>query len=215
MLKRPNVWHVWVPLRRTSYWGFTPSVACGLGRDWDRMQTVRRLEQSLNSGNASALDASLVSLWPQIEDAALEVPFAHLFGERLISKIPQDPDARRVALSLGLLSTKSEEFAASWPASGGNGKEALLTAIALGNTETALGYNATSRAVIDGMNAGEVPVRLKSLMDSNRVGEAILRAIALYESGHHGNVWTRSPMLWPSSGRLDWNGLPVRLPSRF
>jgi hypothetical protein len=158
------------------------------GGIWDRMQTVRRLEQSLNSGNEAALSASLTALWPQIEDAALEVPFAQLFGGRLISIIPQDRDARSVALSLGLLSSKSEEFAASWPTRDDGGKEALLTAIALGNTEAATGYNTTSRAVVEGMNARDIPVRLKSLMDSNRKGEAILRAIALYESGTHGNL---------------------------
>ncbi|WP_424939968.1 hypothetical protein [Aliiroseovarius sp. S253] len=157
------------------------------GGIWDRMQTVRRLEQSLNSGNEAALSASLMTLWPQIEDAALEVPFANLFGERLMSKIPQDPSARNVALSLGLLSSSSEAFAAAWPAQY-NSKERLLTAIALGNTDDATAYNATSRAVVDGLNASEVPVRLKSLMDSDRVGEAILRAIALYESGTHGNL---------------------------
>ena len=158
------------------------------GGIWDRMLTVRRFEQSLNSGNEAALTASLISLWPQIEDAALEVPFARLFGERLISNIPQDPAARTVALSLGLLSASNEAFAASWPTRGRNPKEALLTAIALGNTETASAYNATSRAVVEGLNAREIPVRLKSLMDSDRMGEAILRAISLYESGTHGNL---------------------------
>lgn len=158
------------------------------GGIWDRMQSVRRLEQSLNSKNEAALSASLKTLWPQIEDAALEVPFAQLFGERLMSNIPQDPKARNTALSLGLLSPISEEFAAAWPLSKGDDKESLLTAIALGDTGGAKAYDATSRAVVEGLNARDVPVRLKSLMDSDRTGEAILRAIALYESGTHGNL---------------------------
>lgn len=158
------------------------------GGIWDRMQTVRRFEQSLNSGNEAALSASLKALWPQIEDAALEVPFARLFGERLMSPPPKDPQARTVALSLGLLSSSSEEFAASWPTQPDDQKETLLTSIALGDTEGASAYDATSRAVIEGLNATEVPTRLKSMMDSDRMGEAILRAITLYESGSHGNL---------------------------
>lgn len=158
------------------------------GGIWDRMQTIRRFEQSLNSGNEAALTAALKALWPQIEDAALEVPFARLFGARLISKTPDDPQARRVALSLGLLSSNSEEFAAAWPTQVSDQKEALLMAIALGNTEGAVAYNATSRAVVEGLNATEIPIRLKSLMDSDRMGEAILRAIALYDSGTQGNL---------------------------
>lgn len=162
-----------------------PSASGGI---WERMHSVRRLEQSLSSGNDAALSAALTSLWPRLEDASLEVPVARLFGDRLIAKTPSGPKARSAALSLGLLSDSSEEFAASWAVRPGDRKEPVLTSIALGNTQGVLAYNEESRAVLEGLNATSAPVRLKSLMESDRIGEAILRAISLYESGTNGNL---------------------------
>lgn len=157
------------------------------GGVWDRMSAVRTFEAALTSGDTQALEAATTSLWQRLEESALEVPFAQLFGPRL-ARVLQHGAASETALHMGLLSDDAERVAQGWRATDIPPKSRLLLEIALGNTAGSTAYDARSQAVLDGFNANVLPVRLHSLIESERVGEAILRAIELYDAGTEGSL---------------------------
>lgn len=160
------------------------------GGIWDRMAAVQAMDKALQAKDRQTVSALLPDLWTRLEEAELEMPFSRIFGPELAA-LDLEGVAAQIAFQMGLLSDQYEEIAKK-TAPDASAKSHVLRAIALGDIQ--LGdiknvrpYDTASTAVLEGFANPNIPIRLQSLMDQDRLGEAILRAITLYSNGVFGD----------------------------
>lgn len=167
---------------------YTEHKPAASGGIWDRMAAVRALDIALKEKDKNTLQALLPDMWARLQEVGLELPFSRIFGPDL-AKISLEGEAAWVALRMGLLSEKYEEIAAATqPVGTPPLRQPALLAIAMGDTSATRPVDAETEAVLEGFAATEVPIRLRSLVEQDRMGEAILRAIALFDSGTNGDL---------------------------
>lgn len=158
-----------------------PAASGGL---WDRTEALQRFDQAMRTGDPGAIGSSLQRVWPMMRNARLAEPFAQLYGGRLLD-FPVRGPAEELALQVALLSRDYElasARAAEVPA-----LEAAA-AIARGEAPATLPQGTAARAVAAAFSIPpEVPAPLQALLDENRLGEVILRAIELVGQGGEGN----------------------------
>lgn len=168
---------------------YTERKPAASGGIWDRMIAVQRLDRALRAGDVEAVAAELPELWTKLEQVGLELPFSRIFGPDL-AKLSLSDDAAWVALRMGLLSNQSETVAqhAGSGDTRAHPRRDILLAIARGDTSHVTKVDAETEAVLEGFAATTLPVRLASLVQDGRLGEAILRAIALFTGGTIGDL---------------------------
>ncbi|MCP5037724.1 MAG: hypothetical protein GY945_09015 [Rhodobacteraceae bacterium] len=154
------------------------------GGVWQRVAAVQALDNALKTGNKDDIAATLPQAWKFIQQAELEVPFARVYGQVLVGLELADA-AAPIALTLGLLSDEYEAIAvAAGPTPGFD----LLLAVARGQTSGINSTNAREQAVLAGFASNGPPARLASLIETARLGEAILRAMTLFTGGTRGDL---------------------------
>ncbi|PIE07249.1 MAG: hypothetical protein CSA74_07630 [Rhodobacterales bacterium] len=167
--------------------------AAASGGVWTRVAAVQKAERALHAGQADAVAEALPGLWEALSEARVEVPISRILGPRL-DEMGLEGEAGEIAFRMALLSDEYEAHAArAVPVSA---FDRLLVATARGVIDadsgrgiaagTALGERA--RAVVDGFTADAPPARLAGLVRTNRLGEAILRAITLLAEGTSGDL---------------------------
>jgi hypothetical protein len=154
------------------------------GGIWDRVEALQRFDTAITSGDASAIGSALEKVWPQMNSAGLLVPFANLYGARLLS-YPLEGRALDMARKAALLSPEYEAAAARIDAS--TPYLTFLGAIARGTPPDALQDQPMTEAIAAAFADAPPPPALQSQLDQGRLGEVILRAIALFSSGADGN----------------------------
>jgi len=116
----------------------------------------------------------------------LEVPFATLFADRLTAQKVEDPATVLLAWQIRLLSDAYETAARTPPDT--SGRNVFLAAVAQGNPNRAPAPDAMTQAISDGFaNDTNPPANLQRLLDADQLGEVILRAMVLMDSGLRGN----------------------------
>ena len=155
------------------------------GGVWDRIAALQALDAAIAARNADRVAEVLPDAWAALEQAELEVPFSHIHGKALAG-MTLDGDVGALALRMGLLSIDAEEIAQS--AAPGSPMDQLLVGLARGQVDGLSAPSPEAQAVIDGFTADTVPVRLAPLLEADRLGEAILRAMALFTSGSRGDL---------------------------
>jgi hypothetical protein len=119
-------------------------------------------------------------------ESGLQMVFAELFAEKL-SDVPLLGDAAETAFEVALLSPSYEIIAGSWDKAL-SPDATFLQSLALGEVPDGRPSSAQKRAIVEGFRATGLPVRLTELVQSNRLGEAILRSIELLEGGATGDL---------------------------
>ncbi len=165
---------------------YTDRLPAASGGIWDRVSALQRFETALDSGSAEAVAKTLGPVWDAMRAARLEVPFASLFAGRLAMQMPGDPKSRDLTWQIGLLSQDYETAALNPPDQ--TPHNAFLAALAQGTPGRVPAPDATARAIADGFaDTGQPPAQLQRLLKSGQLGEAILRAMGLLDSGARGN----------------------------
>lgn len=157
------------------------------GGIWDRMSAVKSVETALAATDDDALADAVLTLWSHLKESGLEVPFAQVLGADLAARDLAGP-AGEIALRMGLLSAQYETVAETARPAPGDTLAPLLIGIARGQTAGLTPIDERTRAVLEGFTATSLPVRLRSLVEQDRLGEAILRAIELFTSGSNGDL---------------------------
>ena len=155
------------------------------GGVWDRVEAVQRFETALNARDPQALARSLPPAWTRMREAGLDVAFARLFGEALLD-IPLSGEPAGIALTMQLLSPVYE--AAANGAAADDPRTAFLVSLARGEPDAGLAPDARARAIAAGFAGADPPDDIATRLDQGRLGEAILRAIALYGAGVEGDL---------------------------
>ena len=140
------------------------------------------------AGSDSAADptsTALPDLWAALTLARVEVPISRIIGPKL-AELNLKGEARQIAFHMALLSDAYEAQAAA--AKPRSDSDRLLIDVARGLVTAARTKDPREQAVIDGFTTAELPPRLATLVDEDRLGEAILRAITLLTEGASGDL---------------------------
>jgi hypothetical protein len=151
------------------------------GGVWDRIAALQAFEGAVRAGEAEGIARELTRVWPMVEQAELEVPFAALHGTELARLGLPDP-AGRIAFRAGLLSADYRRIAA-------NPTEPFLSAIAAGRADGGLPPGNLGRAIAPAFALDAKPsAEAMTLLDDRRLGEALLTAIDQIERGVGGDL---------------------------
>ncbi|MCC1491814.1 hypothetical protein [Cognatishimia sp. F0-27] len=154
------------------------------GGVWDRVRALQALERALERGTPGTVEQALIRLWPQMASQGLLVPVAELFATDLVA-LDLDGRAGRIARQAAFLSTAYESLAISLD--GTDPEVRFLTAIARGAAPEAPGTLPHAAAVARAFSGATPPDSLVAKRADGRLGEVILRAMALVSSGAEGN----------------------------
>lgn len=161
------------------------------GGIWDRVAALQRFETALETRTPSAVAKTLPDVWRAMREAGLEVSFATLFADALAAQPLPDPAAAALAYRIRLLSPDYEAASATPP--DGAAAFAFWAALAQGNPAHEAAPDPVARAIAEGFsapapNGGASPADLLQAPDARPLGAAILRAMALFDSGARGNA---------------------------
>ncbi|MDO6585804.1 hypothetical protein Q4543_09745 [Salipiger sp. 1_MG-2023] len=154
------------------------------GGVWDRVSAVQKLDAALATGRSDLVGPALVKAWPQMRSAGLLVPFAKLFGPRL-AELTLSGRAATLATRAELLSDAYEPAAQKLAAP--KGLMATVAAVAQGEPPAFVPDGGTQGAVARAWSGATPPEALRNMLAEGRLGEVILRAMALLSSGAEGN----------------------------
>lgn len=163
---------------------YTERRAAASGGVWERVTAIEALETRLDIDDRAGVSQVLPGAWTALTAARVEVPVARIHGPRLHA-MSLPGQAGEIAFRMALLSDGYESAAQSGVPD--TPLDNLLAGLANGTVAGFAAPDDRARAVIDGFSATRPPARLASLIDDNRLGEAILRALALFDEGAEGN----------------------------
>ena len=152
------------------------------------LSSYRRFDAALTKGEVGAVEQRLPLAFARMADVEAEVPFSELFAVSL-SRLPLTGDAARIAWEMGLLSPDYRRLAGS-PLSPGDTRAKFLTGLAGGTVAGLAAPDSMARAIAPAFPGGEVTVSEagRSLISQGRIGEAMLLAIRLIETGLQGEL---------------------------
>ncbi|SDC17350.1 hypothetical protein [Ruegeria marina] len=181
--------------RLTRIGALTPNQLLGLytqrepaasGGIWDRVTALQRFETALQAGSPEAVAKTLPIVWQAMQQARLEVPFAHLFADALAQLTLTDPKAAALAWRIRLLSP-AYELAAREPV-GTDSEAGFLAALAQGTPGNVLPPSPRAAAIAEGFSrVARLAPELELLLDDGHLGEAILEAMDRFARGAQGN----------------------------
>ena len=156
------------------------------GGVWDRVAAMQALDTALERGAPDAVARALPPAWAAAREARLEVPFAAAFGARL-EETALEGEAAALALRIGLLTEGYERVALTAPAAS-TPEDRFLVALAKGLPEQAEAPDALAEAITEGFIGVELPETLSRPIADDRLGEALLMAQEVLESGTRGEL---------------------------
>ncbi|MFW2587399.1 hypothetical protein [Sagittula sp. SSi028] len=160
----------------------SPAASGGI---WDRVAALQDFETALLTGSSDAASQALGPVWTQMAHARLLSPFAEMFATATLDK-GLAPRSAQTLRRMVFLSSDYEELAAKL--SDDSAEATFLTAIAQGETPTGLPDSLPHAAPIaDAFGDAAMPEVLRAQLAEGRLGEVILRAMALFASGADGN----------------------------
>ncbi|MAM60591.1 hypothetical protein [Maritimibacter sp. UBA3975] len=154
------------------------------GGVWERVRLVQSLDEAVEAEERDALARLLPDLWTGLTAAETEVPISRIYGQTLAG-LDLPGVAGRIAFRMGLLTDRYEVVAL-----GGvppDPEDRFLAGVARGDVASLETPNDQAQAVKDGFTATAIPARFSDLVDNDRLGEAILRALTLFTSGTRGD----------------------------
>lgn len=161
--------------------------AAASGGVWDRVSALQAFEAALTRNNPSQIEQTLIRVWPQMASGGLLVPFATLFAERLAGGPELQGRAGRLAQRAIFLSPGYESLSAGL--TGEAPELAFLTAIARGEAPAGDPPDLPhASAVAEVFGGAPMPQVLRAQLAEGRLGETMLRALAMTASGAEGNA---------------------------
>ncbi len=154
------------------------------GGIWDRVDALQEFERALDRGAPDGVARELGRVWPQMAAGRLLVPFSELFAAPL-SDLALSGDAAGIARRAGFLSSDYESLAMALQDD--SPETRFLTAIARGISPDVVPDLPHAEAVSAGFSGATMPSVLRAQLSEGRLGEVILRGMALFASGAAGN----------------------------
>lgn len=160
----------------------TPAASGGI---WSRAEAMQDFGRALGTGKSALIEGTLETAWAAAQQAGVEVAFADEFGARL-AEVELSGPARDIALKVRLLSRDYEGAAIAHA----DALDPLLVGIARGTVTAQENLTIAEQAVVNGFNSDTVPIGFEQLLADGKIGETLLRAIALFSEGLSGDPST-------------------------
>ena len=135
----------------------------------------------MQAGNADQIASTLPDAWNAMKRAQAEVLFAQLYGTAL-QEITLPPAATDIAFNIGLLSSEYETIA-----NNATDQDPFLIAIAQGTPQEVRVTTPRELAIQAAFNGTPPPDVLQQLVKDGKLGEALLRAVAVFHAGYSGD----------------------------
>jgi hypothetical protein len=161
------------------YTSRTPSASGGV---WDRADAVQDFDAAMRAGDADGVSQTLQAAWAAAQDARVELAFAAEYGSAL-SDMDLTGSAAPLAFTVSLLSADYEEAAIA-----NADQDPVLADLARGTPDVSARADPMFRAIARAFTDAPAPERLMTLAKQEKLGEAILRAIALFDAGAQGDT---------------------------
>ncbi len=164
---------------------YTERDASASGGVWDRVDAFQDFDSAFSARDAARITQTLPVVWARMQEVELEVPFAMLYGADL-AQMNLTGEVGAIAFRIGLLSPDYEAVArAHNPA---DQTEAFLVALATGRLQGVLPPDRMGRAIAPAFLTPAPSETAQTLLDGDRLGEAILTAIDEVAGGVQGNL---------------------------
>lgn len=150
------------------------------GAEWDRVAALQALIAALDNGSESAIANALPDAWRAAQDADFNNLFATWIAPQLSDRLD---GARSLTFEIALFAndpTLASRFASA------SVQDRFLLALAQG-TPPPPGHDPLTRAVLRGLSAISPGPEYQALIDDDRRGEALFRALAQLNEGAAGN----------------------------
>lgn len=160
------------------------------GGVWDRVAPIQKLNAALDAQDKAAISAALITVWPLMADAELEIAFASIYADRLHG-LDLTPEAKRISFEIGLLSDDYHRYAQD-AETAGDEKATFLKALALGDLRDVKTDSSLARAIKLAFTATDpakaVGDHLRQLHEDGRKGEALIYAAGQIAQGVQGEL---------------------------
>jgi hypothetical protein len=168
---------------KSVYMARTPAASGGV---WDRVAAFQQFDAAITARDAAAVARTLPAVWSAMQTARTEVPFARLYAKDLIALALNDA-AAALAFRIALVSNDYEAAALSYRPADSDGR--FLQALARGDlSEQPAGPGDPKRAAVAAAFGGAaVPASIAAQISDGKLGEALLRAISLFNQGLAGD----------------------------
>jgi hypothetical protein len=163
-----------------------PSASGGV---WDRADAIQDFDGALRDGDAEQISATLPAAWEAMKIVKTEIAFAHAYGADLVD-VALTGDTAGIGVQVGLLSPAYEATALAKPDG-----DAFLTALARGIPQTVDTSDPQRTAIAAAFGEVKAPEALKTMVDNDQLGEAILRTLGLMNVGVSGDYQTLTDAL--------------------
>lgn len=151
------------------------------GGVWDRAQAVQLLDLALDRGDPDEIAAALPGAWDAFREIHSEVAFARLFADRL-SGVDADDETEALIARIGLLAPSYAQVATDEEAA--SHLTPILIGVATGRMEgVEPPEDPARRAVYDAFSTAPPPEEIVAIVPQQRLGEAILKGIVLFNDG--------------------------------
>ena len=165
------------------YTARTPAASGGI---WDRVEAIQRFDVAMTARDPVSVARTLPDAWTAMKQARAEIQFAKLYGAAL-QDLPLTGAAAVIAFEVGLLSPSYEAVAIA-AAQADAGFDPFLIGIARGTPQNLPANSPRALAVQEAFDSRPPPPELQSKVDEGKLGEALLRALALFEAGSEGDL---------------------------
>ena len=165
------------------YTARTPAASGGI---WDRAEAIQRFDVAMTARDPRSVSQTLPDAWAAMQAARTELQFAKLYGADL-QDLPLSGDAARLAVEVGLLSAEYEGVALELVHTEA-GFDPFLTGLALGRPRAGDARGPAQKAVAAAYNGAMPPPQLQRMLNDRKLGEVLLRAIVLFDTGAEGDL---------------------------
>ena len=163
------------------YTARTPAASGGI---WDRAAAIQRFDAAMIAEDAEAIAETLPDAWAAMQAARTEVQFAKLYGAEL-QNVPLSGPPARIAFEIGLLSPAYRDVALTAALTDAD-FDPFLTTLARNRPQGA--RSLPQQAIQSAFEGAALPEVLQTLLDECKTGEALLRAISLFDAGTEGDL---------------------------
>lgn len=165
------------------YTARTPAASGGI---WDRAEAMQRFDVAMTARDPVSVARALPGAWVAMQQARAEVQFAKLYGAAL-QDLPLSGQAAVITFEIGLLSPQYEEVALEAAETGAD-FDPFLIGVARGMPQNLPANSRRALAIQEAFDSTPPPPELQRLVDDGKLGEALLRALALFEAGSDGDL---------------------------
>ncbi|WP_239450486.1 hypothetical protein [Loktanella sp. S4079] len=162
------------------YTAHTPAASGGI---WDRATAVQRFDRAISNGDTSEIARVLPAAWQAMKQARTEIQFAKSYAPALLD-LDLNGQAQLDAITIGLLSPNYESVALR---AADSRYDPFLLALARGRPQEVAVNSPIALAIQSGFNGAPPPAVLRDLARDGKLGEALLRAIAIFNAGYAGD----------------------------